>query len=105
MSVGFFKNKMPISAVRDGVAQAPPRTGHGGRWLGSLGCHAGVLAVDCTDNRINGGSVAMAYSAYRCYLTPLGALLLFSFFSSLPFNYLRFAAFIYAPTATLYGRF
>ena len=35
--------------------------------------------------------------------TPFGALLLFSFFSSLPFNYLRFAAFIYAPTATLYG--
>ena len=48
----------------------------------------------------------MAYSAYRCYLTPLGALLLFSFLSSLPFNYLRCAEYIYALTATLYmGRF
>ena len=45
----------------------------------------------------------MAYSAYRCYLTPLGALLLFSFLSSLPFNYLRFAAFIYAPTALIWA--
>ena len=46
----------------------------------------GGVSYLSTQYAIRGGSVAMAYSAHRCYLTPLGALLPSSFFSSLPFK-------------------